>query len=245
MYVRRSFGVAFFLEYSLNKSTFLLADEIASCQKCPRLVSYCASFRGVENPKFPGFDYWAKPVPGLGDPNGRLLIIGLAPGAQGANRTGRPFTGDGAGEVLYRALYKHGFANQDAVVDRDDGLALDGVYITNAVKCVPPQNRPIGSEKQNCLPWLAAELPLLKNVKMVLAMGKDAFDSYLRLLKSQNKIEKLNAYRFAHEAVYRFENAPTQLVATYHFSRYNMNTGVLTEKMIDELFKKVRRLLKE
>lgn len=228
----------------MNKSTFLLADEIASCEKCPRLVSYCASFRGVENPKFPGFDYWARPVPGFGDPRARLLIIGLAPGAQGANRTGRPFTGDGAGEVLYRALYKHGFSNRETVFDRNDGLILEGVYITNAVKCVPPQNRPIGIEKQNCLPWLAKELPNLKNVKMVLAMGKDAFDSYLRLLKTQNKIEKLNAYRFAHNAVYTFQSAPSQLVATYHFSRYNINTGVLTEPMIDALFKTIKALLK-
>jgi uracil-DNA glycosylase len=232
------------LECGLNKSTFLLADEIASCTKCPRLVTYCASFLGIENPKYPGFEYWAKPVPGFGDPKARLLIIGLAPGAQGANRTGRPFTGDGAGEVLYRALYKHGFANRDTVVDRNDGLALDGVYITNAVKCVPPQNRPIGSEKQNCLPWLIEELPLLKHVEMVLAMGKDAFDSYLRLLKLQAKIEKLNAFRFAHEAVYTFDQAPAKLLATYHFSRYNINTGVLTEDMIDKLFVKIKGMLR-
>ena len=241
--MRRSFGVAFFLESCVSKSTFLLAKEIASCTKCTRLVNYCATFRDVENPKFPHFEYWAKPVPGFGDPNARLLIIGLAPGAQGANRTGRPFTGDGAGEVLYKALHKHGFANRDTVIDRNDGLELDGVYITNAVKCVPPQNKPIGSEKQNCLPWLTQELPLLKHVDVVLAMGKDAFDSYLRLLKLQGKIDKLNAYRFGHEATYTFESAPTQLIATYHFSRYNINTGVLNEKMIDTLFKKVKGLL--
>lgn len=228
----------------MSNSTFLLSSEIASCQKCPRLVRYCASFQGVENPKYPGFDYWAKPVPGFGDPRARLLIIGLAPGAQGANRTGRPFTGDGAGEVLYEALFKHGFANQATVVDRNDGLELDDVYITNAVKCVPPQNRPIGSEKQNCLPWLAEELPLLKNVELVLAMGKDAFDSYLRLLKSQQVIEKLNAYKFGHEARYTIDKSPRQLLATYHFSRYNINTGVLTVAMIDKLFKKVKQMLK-
>jgi uracil-DNA glycosylase family 4 len=208
------------------------------------LVDYCASFQGVENPKYPGFKYWAKPVPGFGDAKARLLIIGLAPGAQGANRTGRPFTGDGAGEVLYRALHKHGFANRGAVVDRNDGLELENVYITNAVKCVPPQNRPIGVEKQNCLPWLAKELPLLKNVDLVLAMGKDAFDSYLRLIKSQGKIEKLNAYKFAHEAVFDFKSIPARLMATYHFSRYNINTGVLTEDMIDKLFRKIKDLLK-
>ena len=226
----------------MSKSTFLLANEISSCKKCPRLVDYCATFLGVENPKYPGFVYWAKPVPGFGDPKARLLIIGLAPGAQGANRTGRPFTGDGAGEVLYHALYKHGFANRRTVVDRNDGLELSDVYITNAVKCVPPQNRPIGSEKQNCLPWLAQELPLLKNVELVLAMGKDAFDSYLRLLKSQGKIDKLNALKFGHEALYAFDKS--QLLATYHFSRYNINTGVLTVDMIDALFKKVKQILK-
>jgi uracil-DNA glycosylase len=198
----------------------------------------------MQNPNFPGFQYWAKPVPGFGDPSARLLIVGLAPGAQGANRTGRPFTGDGAGEVLYRALYKHGFSNRAEAIDRNDGLELDGVYITNAVKCVPPQNRPIGIEKQTCLPWLVKELPLLDNLDVVLAMGKDAFESYLRLLRVQGKIDKLKPYRFEHGAVYSFEQAPTRLISTYHFSRYNINTGLLTEKMIDALFLKVKQLLR-
>lgn len=227
-----------------QKETRLLRKEIAACKKCERLVTYCQTFDGLQNPKYPGFEYWAKPVPGFGDLLARLLIIGLAPGAHGANRTGRPFTGDGAGDVLYKALFEHGFANRDTVDDLNDGLQLDDVYITNAVKCVPPQNRPIGSEKQNCLPWLEAELPMLKNLSVVLAMGKDAFDSYLRLLKQQGKIEKLNTYKFGHAVVYEMPDSPHYLVSTYHFSRYNINTGVLTVEMIDKLFKQVKKLLK-
>lgn len=224
-------------------NVFLLHEQIAACQACPRLVAYCNTFADVENSKYPGFEYWAKPVSGFGDPNAELLIIGLAPGAHGANRTGRPFTGDGAGEVLYRALHKHGFANRDTVVDRDDGLKLCNVYITNAVKCVPPQNRPNGAEKSNCLPWLTKELPLLPKLKLVLAMGKDAFDSYLRLLKAQGIVEKLKDYKFGHEANYNFDEGLPGLMATYHFSRYNINTGVLTEEMIDRLFEKVGDVL--
>lgn len=225
--------------------TFLLHEEISACRKCTRLAQYCATFSGIENPKYPGFEYWAKPVPGFGDPKAKLLIIGLAPGAQGANRTGRPFTGDGAGEVLYRALFHHGYANRETVVDRNDGLKLEGVYITNAVKCVPPQNRPNGEEKRTCLIWLKQELPLLKDVQLVLAMGKDAFDSYLRLLKNEGVVDRLNAFKFVHEGVYGFGEDRPRLIATYHFSRYNINTGVLTEEMIDQLFQKIGKMLRQ
>lgn len=217
--------------------------EIVACTSCERLVAYCRTFDRVENRKVADSAYWAKPVPGFGDERARLLIVGLAPGAHGANRTGRPFTGDGAGDVLYRALFRHGFANRETSIDRHDGMRLDDVYITNAVKCVPPQNRPNAAEKRACLKWLDREIALLRGVKIVLAMGKDAFDSYVRLEKAAGRVTRLNAYPFRHGAVYRFEGSDKTLVATYHFSRYNMNTGVLTEAMIDVLFRRVRALL--
>ncbi len=223
--------------------TRVLKKEIAGCTLCKRLVDYCRSFELAENRKIGDCDYWAKPVPGFGDVNAQLLIIGLAPGAHGANRTGRPFTGDGAGDVLYRALFRHGFANRETAVDLHDGMRLDNVYITNAVKCVPPQNRPRAEEKRACLDWLAQEMTFLRRVKIVLAMGRDAFDSYLRLERTAGRVTRLNTYRFQHGGVYRFDDKI--LVATYHFSRYNMNTGVLTEDMIDVLFQRVCALLSE
>ncbi len=217
--------------------------EVAACRRCPRLVAYCASFKQVEKGRGARTVYWAKPVPGFGDPDAELLIIGLAPGAHGANRTGRPFTGDAAGEVLYRALHRHGFGNVASVSHRDDGLLLRNVYITNAVKCAPPGNRPSGAEKRACLDWLAQEVVRLKRVRVVLAMGKDAFDAYLRLLKAEGKIPALRACRFAHGEVYRFEGDARALLASYHFSRYNMNTGVLTEEMVERLFGQAEALL--
>ncbi len=221
----------------------MLFEEVAACRRCPRLVAYCASFKRVEKGKVARTAYWAKPVPGFGDPDAELLIIGLAPGAHGANRTGRPFTGDAAGEVLYRALHRHGFGNLASVSHKDDGLLLRNVYITNAVKCAPPDNRPSGEEKRACLDWLAQEAARLKRVRVVLAMGKDAFDSYLRLLKTEGKIRALRACRFAHGEVYRFEGDLRALLASYHFSRYNMNTGVLTEEMVERLFGQAKALL--
>lgn len=218
-------------------------EEVAACRRCLRLVAYCASFKQVEKDGGARTVYWAKPVPGFGDPDAELLIIGLAPGAHGANRTGRPFTGDAAGEVLYRALHRHGFGNVASVSHRDDGLLLRNVYITNAVKCAPPGNRPSGAEKRACLDWLAQELVRLKRVRVVLAMGKDAFDSYLRLLKAEGKIPALSACRFAHGEVYRFEGDSRALLTSYHFSRYNMNTGVLTEEMVERLFGQAEALL--
>ena len=241
------FGEKFFAPtFHLNlipMQTRVLEKEIAECTLCKRLVDYCRTFGLAENRKIGDCDYWARPVPGFGDVNAQLLIIGLAPGAHGANRTGRPFTGDGAGDVLYRALFQHGFANRETAVDLHDGMRLDNVYITNAVKCVPPQNRPNAEEKRACLDWLAQEMTFLRQVKIVLAMGRDAFDSYIRLERAAGRVARLKDYRFEHGGVYPFDDKT--LVATYHFSRYNMNTGVLTEDMIDVLFQRVRALLCE
>ncbi len=221
----------------------LFDDEIAGCRRCPRLVDYCESFTLSENQKVRGFGYWAKPVPGYGDRDAQLLIIGLAPGAHGANRTGRPFTGDAAGVVLYRALHRYGFASLASVSDRDDGLLLHNVYITNAVKCVPPANRPATGEKRTCLGWLRREMAELGQVRLVLAMGRDAFQAYLALLKEAGTIRSLSALDFGHGNVYRFPGDSRVLLSSYHFSRYNINTGRLTEGMVDDLFRRAIDLL--
>lgn len=229
----------------IDRRYSLLPEEISSCRRCDRLVEYCATFNDYSAQKHPEYHYWANPVPGFGDLRANLLVIGLAPGAQGANRTGRPFTGDAAGEVLYRALYNHGFSNQPAVRDRTDGLVLKNVFITNAVKCVPPKNRPTGPEKTNCLHWLESELDLLKNVRVVLAMGKDSFESYVNLLNREGKIKRKSDLRFVHGSVIRLEGERRILVSTYHFSRYNLNTRVLTEEMVDILFEDINQILSE
>ena len=221
----------------------LLFRQIAACDTCERLVDYRAAFESPDNRKAHVDGYWAKPVPGFGDASGRLLVIGLAPGAHGANRTGRPFTGDFAGKVLYGALYRHGFSNRPDATRPNDGLKLRDVYITNAVKCVPPENRPNGGEKRACLGWLRLETERLRRSRVVLAMGRDAFEAYLRLLKEDDIIERMGCYRFLHGGTYRFDLDSRILVASYHFSRYNMNTGTLTEQMVEELFKTVNRLL--
>ena len=224
-----------------GKGESLLGKEISACGLCPRLVNYCGTFRDITAKG----SYWARPVPGYGDPEAELLIIGLAPGAQGANRTGRPFTGDAAGEVLYDALHRHGFCNQSVAKDRNDGLLLKNAYITNAVKCVPPGNRPAGDEKKTCLDWLERELDLLPRVRLVLAMGRDAFQSYLRLLKSADIIPSLNHVPFVHGKPYQIDGHRRTLLATYHFSRYNMNTGVLNPEMVEALFGQVTRLIRK
>ena len=228
---------------SLGKDESLCAGQIAGCRQCPRLVAYCESFTLPENQRVQGFDYWARPVPGFGDRDAELLIIGLAPGAHGANQTGRPFTGDAAGVVLYRALHRYGFGNLAGVSDRGDGLLLRNVYITNAVKCVPPANRPATMEKRACLDWLRQEMAELIRLRVVLAMGRDAFQAYLSLLKAAGTIQSLSAAAFGHGKVHRFEGDPRVLLSSYHFSRYNINTGRLTEAMVDDLFCRVRGLL--
>ena len=223
----------------------LLFTPIADCGRCDRLADFRATFVSTESRTGNADGYWAKPVPGFGDASGRLLVIGLAPGAHGANRTGRPFTGDWAGRVLYGALYRHGFCNQPDSTHPNDGLKLNNVYITNAVKCVPPANRPHGSEKRACLGWLQMETEHLRRIRVVLAMGRDAFEAWLRLLRADGIIQKMAGYRFVHGRTYRFERDSRILIASYHFSRYNINTGRLTERMVEGLFKSVNRLLAE
>jgi uracil-DNA glycosylase len=220
----------------------MLGDKVPgliSCRKCQRLVRHIASL-----PPRKGLtckDYWNGPVPGFGDPLARICLIGLAPGAHGANRTGRPFTGDGAGDFMYPLLHRAGLTSQREALHAGDGLTLQDLYITNAVKCLPPDNRPVPDEFVNCTRFLADELASLSRLKVVLLLGQGAFSSYLRLLRSQGIVQRIGLYPFAHGAVYRPEEGPF-FVASYHTSRYNLQTGRISEAMFLKILETVRSL---
>lgn len=220
----------------------VLQQEIISCERCPRLRAYCAGIAETKVRRYRDQAYWGRPVPGFGDPGARLLILGLAPGAHGANRTGRMFTGDESGLWLYAILHEFGFASQPTSSHREDPLALIDAYISNVGRCAPPDNKPAPEELQNCRPFLKRELALLPNLRVVLALGKIAFDSYLKLLKEQGIVTGRPA--FAHGALHRFEE-PQQpvLLCSYHPSRQNTNTGKLTREMWREIFATARRLV--
>jgi uracil-DNA glycosylase len=228
----------------VESSQVLLAlqAEIVKCHRCPRLREYCAHIAVIKRRAYRDWDYWGKPVPAFGDPQARVLILGLAPAAHGANRTGRMFTGDRSGEWLYRALYQTGFASQAASIAPGDGLTLDGAYITAAARCAPPDNKPAREELLNCRPYLERELDLLKNVTVVVALGKIAFDHYLEVLKSRGVIRSRAPYAFGHNR--QFTTAPGQpvLLSSYHPSQQNTSTGKLTEKMLLDVFRKARKL---
>jgi uracil-DNA glycosylase family 4 len=208
-------------------------DRVVACRKCPRLAKYVRAVGREKVKRFSGDDYWARPLPSWGDPNARLLIVGLAPAAHGGNRTGRMFTGDSSGDWLARAMHEAGFASKPESRARDDGLVLTGAYITAAARCAPPGNKPTSEELANCAPFLAAELAALGEVKVVLALGKIAFDAYCRAVGARG-------LAFAHGA--RYGVSGKTLVASYHPSRQNTNTGRLTWKMWSEIFKTARSL---
>ncbi|RME46215.1 MAG: uracil-DNA glycosylase [Chloroflexi bacterium] len=218
-----------------------LNAEVVTCTRCPRLVAWREEVARKKRRAFQEWDYWGKPVPGLGDRNARLVIVGLAPAAHGANRTGRMFTGDGSAETLMAALHRAGFANQPTSTHRDDGLELRDAFVTAVARCAPPGNRPTAQELANCRPFLARELALLRSARVVLALGRVAFDGYLRLLREQGfDVPRLP---FRHGASYTFDEPLPALVASYHPSRQNTQTGRLTDAMLDEVFEEVRRLL--
>ncbi|BCR04079.1 uracil-DNA glycosylase [Desulfuromonas versatilis] len=212
---------------------------LRDCRKCSRLAEYIAKLPPTGGRTREA--YWNAPVPGFGDPAARVCLVGLAPGAHGANRTGRPFTGDGAGDFMYPLLHRAGFASQAQATHAGDGLELRDLYITNAVKCVPPENRPRPDEFETCRPFLQQELAALENLRVVVALGQGAFTSYLRRLKQQGQIRRLAELPFAHGAVYRPAAGPW-LVASYHTSRYNVQTGRITEPMFLDLLNRVRQL---
>jgi len=220
----------------------ILNNEIINCTACPRLVEYRQQIGREKRRAYREHDYWARPVPGFGDPNARVLILGLAPGAHGSNRTGRPFTGDRSGVFMYPILYKVGFASQPSATDRDDGLRLIDCYITAAVRCAPPDNKPLPSELANCAGYLDRELAILKNVRVVVALGKIAFDSYLNHLRRTGVVASRSAYTFGHSAEYTLPSGIT-LLASYHPSNQNTATGKLTAKMFEDVFRRAKRIL--
>ena len=220
----------------------VLGEEVAECRKCARLVKYREKVAREKRRMFRDWTYWGRGVPGFGDPAARLLILGLAPAAHGANRTGRVFTGDRSGDFLYRALYLAGFANQPTSVKREDGLQLKNVYIAATVRCAPPANKPLPEEVLNCRPYFERELDLLQP-KAVLALGKIAWDGYLAVLKAEGKIESRAAYRFAHGAEAEFAELLPRLFGVYHPSQQNTQTGRLTEAMYTEAFKRIKTFL--
>ena len=223
----------------------ILEREIVACQKCPRLVEYRAHIARVKRRAYRDCDYWAKPVPGFGDPDARLLLIGLAPGAHGANRTGRVFTGDSSGVFLYKVMHDTGFASQPTSTARGDGLKLLDAYISAAVRCAPPGNKPMPEEIRNCRPYLERELALLKNVRVIVALGKLAFDAYLTILLDQAKIARRADFVFAHDREHRTGPGQPLLISSYHPSQQNTSTGKLTEKMFRAIFTHARNTLTE
>src|ERR1700733_3792430 len=220
----------------------ILNSEIVGCRKCPRLVEYRESVAREKRRAFTKWEYWGKPVPGFGDAWAGLYILGLAPAAHGANRTGRMFTGDRSGDFLYRALYQTGFASQAESRSRDDGLTLSGVYIAAAAHCAPPDNKPAPAELANCRPYLERELDLLKNLRVVVALGRVAFDTYLRILRERGGIASRAAFRFAHDAEHITGPDAPVLISSYHPSQQNTSTGKLTEVMVRQAFERARRI---
>jgi uracil-DNA glycosylase family 4 len=207
------------------------------------LVEYREEVGRVKRRAYRDQDYWAKPVPGFGDPRARMLLIGLAPAAHGGNRTGRTFTGDSSGNFLYRALFEAGFASQPTSVSRDDGLVLSGAYISAAVRCAPPDNKPLPEEIRTCRPYLEKELELLRDLKVVVALGRLAFDVYLNILRDQGKITRRSDFVFGHNKVHRTGPGQPLLISSFHPSQQNTSTGKLTEAMFRAVFLRARRLL--
>ena len=222
----------------------VLEEEIVSCRKCPRLVEYREKVAKEKRRAFREWTYWGRPVPGFGDPHAELFILGLAPAAHGGNRTGRVFTGDRSADFLYAALYKAGFANQATSVRRDDGLVLNNVFIAAAVRCAPPANKPLPSEILNCRGYMERELALLKP-KVVLALGKIAWDAYLDILKSEGVIASRAKFVFAHGAMAKFPGDGPRLVGVYHPSQQNTQTGKLTPAMYAKVLNHIRKILRD
>lgn len=219
-----------------------LQEEIITCQKCPWLVLYRERIAREKKRQYWNWNYWGKPMPSFGDPHARVLVVGLAPAAHGGNRTGRMFTGDKSGDFLYQTLYRFGFSNQSTSRHREDGLILSDLYITAVVRCVPPQNKPSREELTNCFPYFLQELELLKNVRVVVALGRIAFDTCLKTLQKRGISLPHPRPVFGHGYIYPLSNQLT-LIASYHPSRQNTQTGRLTQEMFDAIFEEVRRYL--
>ncbi len=218
-----------------------LEQEIISCKKCPRLVEWREEVARVKRRAYLEWDYWGKPVPGFGDPLARLLILGLAPGAHGSNRTGRMFTGDGSGDFLFPALYRAGFSNQPDSKNRADGLQLHDCWLTASGRCAPPGNKPTLEELATCRPWLEREISLLPNLQGVVVLGKIALDSLLKL--PQFSILPKKEITFGHGAFYNSHGDLPWILCSYHPSRQNTQTGRLTAEMFNLVWQQARKRL--
>jgi len=223
------------LDWEIHNRTLI------ACRDCERLVAWREQVSREKRRAYLDWDYWGKPVPGFGDSRARLLVVGLAPGAHGSNRTGRMFTGDASGEFLYAALYRAGFANQPVSIDRCDGLGLKDVFISAVCRCAPPGNKPAPQEIKNCRKYLLAEIALLNPVLGIVALGKIAFDEVLDILLPAG--ESKNAYPFSHGAFYSLPAGLPWLLASYHPSRQNTQTGRLTATMFDAIWQAASRKL--
>lgn len=225
-------------------SLAVLSDEIVACTRCPRLIEHCRHTAETKRRAYAHWDYWGKPLPGVGDPAAKLLIVGLAPAAHGGNRTGRMFTGNGSAEWLIEALHEYGFANQPTSLHRHDGLQLRGAFITAAARCAPPANRPTAEELRNCQPFLERELQLLTNVRVVLVLGQIAFNAYWRVLRERIGPDAGGKRPpFAHGARYEFGFGSPTLLVSYHPSRQNTQTGRLTKHMFHEVVAAARSIV--
>ncbi len=224
-----------------NNGLSLLNEAIVGCTRCPRLVRHREEVAAVKRRAYREWNYWGKPVPSFGDPEARLLILGLAPGAHGANRTGRMFTGDRSGDFLYRSLFRAGFATQPESRDRGDGLELRDAWITASAHCAPPDNKPLPEELRACRPYFVRERELLTKVRLVVVLGKIAMDTYLNVLKEAGEIGKAAPYRFGHGALYR--DLQPAMLCSYHPSQQNTSTGRLTQQMLDDLFAAARNYI--
>ena len=224
-----------------DSSLTLLNERMIACERCTRLRTYCAEVAQTKRRAYAAHEYWGRPVPSFGDPAARILILGLAPGAHGSNRTGRPFTGDGSGDFLYPVLHEAGFASQPRAVSRDDGMTLTDVWINSVVRCAPPDNKPTPDEQRNCAPWLDEEIQLLANLRVVVCLGKIAFDGFLNHQMRAGRIASRTGLVFGHGAEYELPGG-LMLLASYHPSLQNTNTGKLTRPMFLEVFMRARKL---
>jgi len=234
-------------DYTMRENLMRVHDDLIACTRCPHLRKYCERIARVRRRAFRDQSYWGKPVPSFGDPDARLLIIGLAPAAHGGNRTGRIFTGDRSGDFLFRALHRAGFANQPESRCRGDGLELKNAYITAVLHCAPPGNKPARIELDRCRNYLVRELHLLKRIEAVLALGRIAFDEFLKTAIQIGWITHRRGIRFRHGARYRLgesESLPLpSLFASYHPSQQNTQTGRLTARMADQVLSEIRMAL--
>ena len=227
------------IDHSCWKS---LEEEVVACRRCPRLVAWREEVARTRRRAYRDQEYWGKPVPAFGDPSGRVLVVGLAPGAHGSNRTGRMFTGDSSGDFLYPALHQTGFANRPEALSRGDGLELHDLLITSVGRCAPPKNRPTAAELDQCRPFLLAEMELMENMQGLVALGRVAFDSILKIYREQgNDIARL---KFAHAASYALGEGLPWLIASFHPSRQNTQTGRLTFDQFKLVWEQARQNLK-